>query len=198
MREPDVDRERDAAPAAPAQLTVMSSGSAARPGPEGPSGIVRVEPETRSERVGKSVLGFRTSGFSRPESRKSGSGFRQRNPGPPARADRKPRLGCPDSRSARAVNPGWPAPQSPGARIGKPEQKTGSEGRGYGPGSLLRPRSLLPRVLPTAGRTCTSNECTPAACATSCETAASDRDHRPLREPLPTPRDSTSPTEPPG
>ena len=51
MREPDVDRERDAAPAAPAQLTVMSSGSAARPGPEGPSGIVRVEPETRSERV---------------------------------------------------------------------------------------------------------------------------------------------------
>ena len=52
MREPDVDRERDAAPAAPAQLTVMSSGSAARPGPEGPSGIVRVEPETRSERVG--------------------------------------------------------------------------------------------------------------------------------------------------
>lgn len=58
MREPDVDRERDAAPAAPAQLTVMSSGSAARPGPEGPSGIVRVEPETRSEGVGVFGLGL--------------------------------------------------------------------------------------------------------------------------------------------
>ena len=51
--------------------------------------------------------------------------------------------------AARAVNPGWLAPQSTGARIGKPEQKTGSEGRGYGPASLLRPLSLLPRVLPT-------------------------------------------------
>ena len=68
-------------------------------------------------------------------------------------SSRKPRLGCLDSRSARAVNPGWPAPQSPGARIGKPEQKTGSEGRGYGPGSLLRPLSLLPRVLPNNERT---------------------------------------------
>ena len=159
MREPDVDRERDAAPAAPAQLTVMSSGSAARPGPEGPSGIVRVEPETRSERVGvrswaSELPGARARNpdFLGPESRKSGSGFRQRNPGPPARADRKPRLGCLDSRSARAVNPGWLAPQSPGARIGKPEQKTGSEGRGYGPGSLLRPRSLLPRALPKLSR----------------------------------------------
>ena len=90
----------------------------------------------------------RNPDFLGPESRKSGSGFRERNPGPPARADRKPRFGRPDSRSARAVNPGWPAPQSPGARIGKPEQKTDSEGRGFGPGSLLRPRSLLPRVLP--------------------------------------------------
>ena len=67
------------------------------------------------------------------------------------------RLGAPPRsrgfRSARAVNPGWLAPQSPGARIGKPEQKTDSEGRGFGPGSLLRPRSLLPRVLPTLQKT---------------------------------------------
>ena len=53
------------------------------------------------------------------------------------------RLGAPPRsrgfRSARAVNPGWLAPQSPGARIGKPEQKTGSEGRGYGPGHSCAP-----------------------------------------------------------
>ena len=71
-----MDRERDAAPAAPAQLTVMSSGSAARPGPEGPSGIVRVEPETRSERVGVSGLAFRTFDS-------EGPNFRHLEPEPP-------------------------------------------------------------------------------------------------------------------
>ena len=114
MREPDVDRERDAAPAAPAQLTVMSSGSAARPGPEGPSGIVRVEPETRSERAGvrswaSELPGARAQNpdFLGPESRKSGSGFRERNPGPPARADRKPRLrgGAPSRKPGAKARP---------------------------------------------------------------------------------------------
>ena len=114
MREPDVDRERDAAPAAPAQLTVMSSGSAARPGPEGPSGIVRVEPETRSERVGVRswaselpAARARNPDFLGPESRKSGSGFRERNPGPPARADRKPRLrgGAPSRKPGAKARP---------------------------------------------------------------------------------------------
>ena len=138
MREPDVDRERDAAPAAPAQLTVMSSGSAARPGPEGPSGIVRVEPETRSERVESRswaselpAARARNPDFLGPESRKSGSGFRERNPGPPARADRKPRL-----------------------RGGAPSRKPGAKARPRRSGFRHRtpaPVTLAPPVTSTAG-----------------------------------------------
>ena len=95
-----MDRERDAAPAAPAQLTVMSSGSAARPGPEGPSGIVRVEPETRSERVGKSVLGFRTSGCPRPESRLFGPGIPEVGIGVPGTKPRTSGSGGPETTAA--------------------------------------------------------------------------------------------------
>ena len=95
-----MDRERDAAPAAPAQLTVMSSGSAARPGPEGPSGIVRVEPETRSERVGLSVLGFRTSGLTRPESRLFGPGIPEVGIGVPGTKPRTSGSGGPEATAA--------------------------------------------------------------------------------------------------
>ena len=110
MREPDVDRERDAAPAAPAQLTVMSSGSAARPGPEGPSGIVRVEPETRSERVGVLGLGL-------PNFRVRAPGiptFWARNPGSRDRGSGNEtpdlRLGRTGSHGSGAWTPGPPEP----------------------------------------------------------------------------------------
>ena len=114
MREPDVDRERDAAPAAPAQLTVMSSGSAARPGPEGPSGIVRVEPETRSERVGVFGLGL-------PNFRVPAPGiptFWARNPGS---RDRGSGNETPDPRLGRTGNHGCgegPQAESPGRKRG--------------------------------------------------------------------------------
>ena len=128
-----MDRERDAAPAAPAQLTVMSSGSAARPGPEGPSGIVRVEPETRSERVGKSVLGFRTSGFSRPESRLFGPGIPEVGIGVPGTKPRTSGSGGPET-TARA--PGLPARPSRELRL-VGAAKLGGDGHGRSVLNLL-------------------------------------------------------------
>ena len=142
MREPDVDRERDAAPAAPAQLTVMSSGSAARPGPEGPSGIVRVEPETRSEGVGVFGLGL-------PNFRVRAPGiptFWARNPGS---RDRGSGNETPDLRLGRTGNHGCgegPQAESPGRKRGHGDRGSDTGSR---PRSLLRPLSLLPRVLPT-------------------------------------------------
>ena len=49
----------------------------------------------------------RNPDFLGPESRKSGSGFRERNPGPPARADRKPRLrgGAPSRKPGAKARP---------------------------------------------------------------------------------------------
>ena len=137
MREPDVDRERDAAPAAPAQLTVMSSGSAARPGPEGPSGIVRVEPETRSERVGKSVLGFRTSGFTRPESRLFGPGIPEVGIGVPATKPRTPGSGGPETTAAGRGPKPKARGESAATAIGIPTQDSGP-GHSCAPGHFYR------------------------------------------------------------
>ena len=73
----------------------------------------------------------RNPDFSGPESRKSGSGFRERNPGPPARADRKPRL-----------------------RGGAPSRKPGAKARPRRSGFRHRtpaPVTLAPPVTSTAG-----------------------------------------------
>ena len=148
MREPDVDRERDAAPAAPAQLTVMSSGSAARPGPEGPSGIVRVEPETRSERVeSRSWASELPAAMQRPESRLFGPGIPEVGIGVPGT---KPRTGSGGPETTAAGR--GPKPKARGesaaTAIGIPTQDSGP-GHSCAPchfyrGSFLRQTSRQP------------------------------------------------------
>ena len=119
-----MDRERDAAPAAPAQLTVMSSGSAARPGPEGPSGIVRVEPETRSERVGvRSWLpNFRVAA---PESRLFGPGIPEVGIGVPGTKPRTSGSGGPETTAAGRGPKPKARGESAATAIGIPTQDSG-------------------------------------------------------------------------
>ena len=132
MREPDVDRERDAAPAAPAQLTVMSSGSAARPGPEGPSGIVRVEPETRSERVESRSWASELPGARArnpdvlgPESRLFGPGIPEVGIGVPATKPRTPGSGGPETTAAGRGPKPKARGESAATAVGIPTQDSG-------------------------------------------------------------------------
>ena len=139
MREPDVDRERDAAPAAPAQLTVMSSGSAARPGPEGPSGIVRVEPETRSERVGVGLglPNFRLAACPRPESRLFGPGIPEVGIGVPGTKPRTSGSGGPEATAAGRGPKPKARGESAAPAIGVPTSDFGP-GHSCAPGHFYR------------------------------------------------------------
>ena len=67
----------------------------------------RAKPEFGSRASELSTSRARNPDFLGPESRKSGSGFRERNPGPPARADRKPRLwgGAPSRKPGAKARP---------------------------------------------------------------------------------------------